>query len=1071
MANRSDLATTLYRQPRFLALLIFVVLVAGLSAFVTIGRQEDPTITNLFATIVTPYPGATAERVEALVTEKIEDQLIEIEQIDEFISDSRNGISVIRLELIPRITDAEIDQVWVDVRSALDDAEAEFPDGVPSPTLETDRGNAFTSISAITWRGDGAPNLAIMGRFAEDLQDRLRGVPGAELVEIWGEPEEEIVVEIDRNILTSLALTPDDIADAIGAADAKVAAGQLRAENDLVIEVTGEIDSLDRVRDVPIVASGNTIVRVGDVATVRRTIVDPADNLAFVELEPAVVVAARMAVNLQVDAWMADIQAELAEFEALLPGGLEHRQIFDQSVYTEVRFATLGENLAIGVGLVVIVLFFTLGWRSAAIVALVLPLTGFLAIALLQAQGVPLHQMSVTGLIVALGLLVDSAIVMTDRIRSRLEDGVKPVDAVGEAVRKLWLPLLASTITTVLAFMPMVLLPGAPGDFVGAIAIAVITALVSSWVLAVTVTPAITGFVLARVGKGKRHWWRNGLGGGPFGRLFARSLDLSLRFRTLSIMAALALPIIGFASLPGLTAQFFPGADRDQFYVQMRLPARASLDQTIDAIQQAHEILRQDPAIESVAWFAGRSAPAFYYNMLMDQDGVARFAEALVTARSAEAAVSLMPDLQDRFDAEMPGEQIIVREILQGPPVAAPIELRIFGPDLERLRELGDEARLVMTQVEAVTHTRAALTGGVPQLNFDANEDVARLLGLTLGDVARQLETNLEGAVGGSLIEQTNELPIRVRVSDAERGSIADIGSIDILAPSNDRVADHTSGIPLSALGTLSMVPSEQSIPHINGERVNAIVGFVDAGVLPQEAFGAFQRLLEETPLAVPQGYRIEFGGDADARADTIRDLLGSVALIVTMTLVTIVLTFNSFRLSLVVAGVAGLSMGLSFLSLSVLGYPFGIQALIGSIGSIGVSVNVTIIILTELKANRRAVAGDAMAIRDVVLDASRHIFSTTLTTFGGFIPLILGGGGFWPPFATAIAGGVLLSSIVSFYFVPPMFSLITRMRPVAKFDDPVVEARDHGEPIGQSVTQLPTPGPPNPAGYLKQAG
>ncbi|MEM7441874.1 MAG: efflux RND transporter permease subunit [Pseudomonadota bacterium] len=1075
MAERRDLPTIFFRQPRYLALLIVVVLVAGLSALATIGRQEDPTITNLFATIVTPYPGATAERVEAMVTEKIESELIEIEQIDGLASESRAGISIVQIELDARVTDTEIDQVWVDVRSALDDAEGEFPAGVPSPTLETDRGNAFTSISAITWRGEESPNLAIMGRFAEELQDRLRAVPGTELVAIWGAPDEEIVVEIDRNVLASLALTPDDIATAIAAADAKVAAGQVRAENNLVIEVAGEIESLNRIRDVPIVANSDTIVRVGDVATVSRTIAQPAEDLAFLELEPAVVIAARMAPNLQVDTWMQAIEEEFAEFEASLPGGLGHRQIFDQSVYTAQRFDSLGENLAIGVGLVVIVLFFTLGWRSALIVAFVLPVTGLMAIALLQAFGVPLHQMSVTGLIVALGLIVDSAIVMTDRIRSRLENGAKPVEAMGEAVRHLWLPLLASTVTTVLAFMPMVLLPGAPGDFVSTIAIAVIAALASSWLLAITVTPAITGFALARLGKSQRKWWRNGISGHGLGRVFRRSLELSLRYRTLSILIALALPIIGFASLPTLTAQFFPGADRDQFYVQMRLPAGASVDQTVATMQQAHAILREDEAIDTVAWFVGRSAPAFYYNMLMNQDGVARFAEALVTAETPEAALAIMPPLQDRFDAELPGAQIIVREILQGPPVVAPVELRIFGPDLERLRDLGEEARLLMTQIPEITHTRSSITGGAPQLQFDADEDSARLLGLTLGDVARQLEANLEGVVGGSLIEQTNELPVRVRVSAAERGSITDVGSIDILTALTSENADTFPGVPLSALGSLSMVPSEPSVPHFDGQRVNRIYGYVDAGVLPQEAFAAFERLLAESPLALPVGYTLEFGGDTDARAETVRDLMGSVALIVTLTLVTIVLTFNSFRLSLVVGAAAALSLGLSILSLALLNFPFGIHALIGAIGSIGVSVNVAIIILTELKANRDAVAGDPGAIRDVVMDTSRHIVSTTLTTFGGFLPLVLGGGGLWPPFATAIAGGVLLSSIVSFYFVPPMFSIITRSRPVAVFDEPTQEEPTVKEEPAQkqkaSVSPLPTARRSRTIGWLPKAG
>ncbi len=1032
--------TVLFRQRRVLALVIGLILVAGLSSLVTIARQEDPTITNLFATIVTPFPGATAERVEALVTERLEDELREVEEIDTIESTSRNGLSLVTVELLETLTDKRIEETWSEIRDALADAEAEFPAGAGSPSFDNDRTNAFTAIGALVWRSDAPVNLAVLGRFGEELQDRLRNVPNTKVVRLYGAPTEEVIVEIDPDVAASLGLTADDIAAALARADTKVAAGQLRAEGtDLLIEVSGELDSLARIREVPLLqqASG-ALLRVGDVATVRRGTNEPASDLAFVDGEPAVVVAARMEADRRVDQWKAAVDAVLAAYEAELPAGIEHRLIFDQSVYTTQRLGTLMTNLLIGVGLVVTVLFVTLGWRSALVVTAALPLTSLISLFTLKALGVPIHQMSVTGLIVALGLLVDAAIVMTDDIRTRLERGQTPLDAVAGGVRRLWLPLLSSTVTTVLAFMPMVLLPGPAGDFVGAIAISVIVALTASFLLAITVTPALAGLALAPVAGRERR--RRSIGLPNVGKVFAASLKLSLRHPRLSMMAAGVLPLLGFVAFPTLTEQFFPASDRNQFYVQMWLPSQTSIDETAETALSAYDLLTGYEEIEDVHWFVGNSAPAFYYNMQMNQDGVASFAEALVTLRSAEDAARLMPEVQDRLDARFPQAQTIVREILQGPPVAAPVELRIYGPDVDRLRVLGDEVRRILATVPDVTHTRASLTGGEPKLWFVADEDAARQAGLQLADIARQLEAALEGSVGGSILEGTEELPVRVRVGGDERGALDRIASLKIVPPGADG-AEAFPAIPLTALGELTLIPAAAAIPHRNGERVNVVQGFIDAGVLPQTALAAFQARLDETGLTLPSGYRLEVGGDAEGRGDVITNLIASVGLIVTLTVATIVLTFNSFRLAGIVAVVSFQAIGLGLFSLAVFGYPFGIQAVIGLIGSVGVSINAAIIIMSALQKDAVAVTGDPARTHQIVGDASRHIISTTVTTFGGFLPLILAGGGFWPPFAMAIAGGVLLSTVVSFYFVPPAFMLVTRGRPVAKpAEQPVAE-------------------------------
>ncbi|MEM7652943.1 MAG: efflux RND transporter permease subunit, partial [Pseudomonadota bacterium] len=346
--------------------------------------------------------------------------------------------------------------------------------------------------------------------------------------------------------------------------------------------------------------------------------------------------------------------------------------------------------------------------------------------------------------------------------------------------------------------------------------------------------------------------------------------------------------------------------------------------------------------------------------------------------------------------------------------------------------------------------TRADLIGAEPKLLFTLDEDKVRLAGLELSSVAEQLQSSLTGALGGSLIEATEELPVRVRLAAEDRESVAALRRINIMPPSSRQQAQQGGfpGIPVLALGEIALVPSDSPIARRDGKRVNTIQGFVVHGVLPEEALKVVLEKIDANPIALPPGYRLELGGDSDARAETNKNLAGSAGLVVTLTVVTIFLTFFSYRLSIIVAVVAGLAMGLSVLALAIFQYPFGIQALIGAIGSIGVSVNAAIIILTGLQANPRAMAGDLVAIRETVSRSARHIVSTTITTVGGFIPLIVEGGGFWPPFAMAIAGGVLLSTVVSFYFTPPMFALLmARGKRNQKTAEPETFATGHAVP------------------------
>ena len=702
---------------------------------------------------------------------------------------------------------------------------------------------------------------------------------------------------------------------------------------------------------------------------------------------------------------------------------IEHRLVFDQSTYTIDRLSNVGLNIAIGMGLVVIVLLVTMGLRSALIVAMVLPVVTLASFATMSLIGLPLHQMSLTGMIVALGLLVDAGIVMTDEIGQVLGRGLSRKEAVGKAVRRLFAPLLASTVTTALSFMPMVLLPGPPGDFVGAIAIAVIVMLLWSFVVAVTLTAAFAGWLLPARTASEKHTAKRlqSLVSVPF-RL---SLKLAMRNPASAVAYALVLPVIGFLSMPTLTAQFFPGVDRDQFHIEVELADGTAISETSETALAIDRYLAARDGVEQVAWVIGKSAPAFYYNIVGSRDRAPAFAQALVTTASPEATAMLVPQLQSDLSRRFPAARILVRDLVQGPPVDAPVELRLVGASLDVLRERGDALRQIASGIEEVTVVRTTLDAGPPKLSFAVNEDKARLVGLSLGDVARQLEATLEGATGGSLVEGTEELPVRVRVGEAVRGDLSEIASLPLLPPAGDAARSNYAGVPLSAIADIRLEPSKGEINRRNGERTNTVQAFIQYGVLPEEALKKLQHRIGEAGFVLPDGYRIETGGDSDARGDTLKNLIGSLGLIVPLSIAAVVLTFNSFRLSAVTFVVALLSAGLSILALAVFQYPFGINAIIGVIGSIGVSINAAIIILTGMQEDKAAAAGDRNAMVDVVMRSSRHIISTTLTTFGGFLPLILGGGGFWPPFAMSIAGGVLLSTVISFYFAPPMFALV----------------------------------------------
>lgn len=1036
-----------YRNRRLLVLTIALIFVAGISAIGSLPRLEDPELTSRDAIVTTRFAGADAERVEALVTEKIEKELFDVEEIKTLKSTSRAGISIIQIKLQDEVI--AVDEIWSRIRDKLSDVEPELPSAALEPELEDLEVRGYALIAALTWQHDSPVSYALLSRLAEDLKDELRSVEGTENVESFGEPDEEITVEIDAARLAAMGLTVGDVSRQIGLSDSKVSAGLMRNDTsgNRLIEVDGEMDSLQRIRRTPIrFGRDGQFVTLGDMATVRKEIRQPAADLALVAGKPAVAVGAFVQSDDRVDLWANVARERVDEFAKNLPGGIGLEIVFDQSRYAQQRLSKLVENLALGAVAVVVVMFVVMGWRSALIISLALPLSSLMVLAGMQLLGIPMHQMSVTGLIIALGLLIDNAIVMVDEVRHQLHAGLSPPRAIERSVRHLIVPLSGSTVTTALAFAPIALMPGSVGEFVGTIALSVILALFSSLFLALTVIPALTGLLSdassPTAGRPQRSWWQVGVFDDRLTRAYSWLLGRLLVRPVWGVALAVVLPIGGFISATQLIEQFFPPTGRDMFQIELELPTYASLRQTEQAAKRARDLMIGNPQVRDVHWFMGKSAPSFYYNLISDQQDAAYYTQGIVQLESPDGASELIHRLQQELDDAFPEARVLVRQLEQGPPFDAPIELRLYGPDVELLAEMGDQARALLSAASDVVHTDADLTETLPKLSITIDEEEARLAGLDNAAIAHQLDTTLEGAVGGSLLEAAEELPIRVRLADASRGDLVQIASLELL-PTHLPSGSPRQLIPISALGQVELAPEQAVIARRNGRRVNVVRGYITAGVLPGKVLADFRQRLA-TDFDLPAGYEMEFGGEYAERNDAVGSLSSSLGILVVVMVATLVLSFGSFRLAAIIAVVAALSGGLGLGSLWLFGFPFGFMAIIGTMGLIGVAINDSIVVLAAIREDGQASNGNRNAIRDVVVRSSRHIFATTLTTVSGFLPLIIEGGGFWPPLAITIGGGVIGATLLALVFVPSAYLLAGRATETAAHS---IRARSEDRP------------------------
>ncbi|MEC7482300.1 MAG: efflux RND transporter permease subunit, partial [Pseudomonadota bacterium] len=672
--------TLFYRRGHLLILSLLVLVTAGLSALGSLPRIEDPRIDTRNALIITQYPGASAERVEALVSDVLEDRLREIFEIKEVKSTSRAGISIILIETQDWINNSSNEQLFSEIRDAIGAAAESFPEGAMAPVFDEKRGaTAFTLLLSV--RADHFENtpITLTARLAQELTDRLRNVNGTELVRVYGAPQEEISVNIDPIKLAATGLTLQQVSNLISRADPKLPAGMLNSQQSNLRFTVGEgLNGVNMIASIPLVNEQGRYLRVEDVATVERSFTTPRNEVAFLNGEESIFVAARMQPSLRSDVWTENALAVVEQFNKDFSGTLTATVAFEQNEYTATRLADLSMNLLMGCAVVMMVILLFMGFRAAWIVGLALPLCAAFALFSLSFYDEQIHQMSIFGMIIAIGLLIDNAIVITDEIRINLQDpNLTRVGAMAKSVSHLFVPLLASTLTTILGFMPIFLLDGNIGDFVGPIAISVVMALIGSLFISLTIIAALAARFLPKHDNSSQReiaskaWWKVGLQAPELSLAFKKQLGRWVKQPILVLPVIAILCLSGFVLSGTLANVFFPSADRDQFEVYLWTKEGSSIDNTTSYVKKIDSAIRSEQGVKQVSWLVGGSAPSVYYNQMMTRDNMPYFENAVVSTDTVDDAVALVGKLQQELDSAYPEVQIVVRAFGQGPPIAA----------------------------------------------------------------------------------------------------------------------------------------------------------------------------------------------------------------------------------------------------------------------------------------------------------------------------------------------------------------------------------------------------------------
>ena len=1038
------ITTYLHRHPRVLVSLLAVIILAGVSSFLIMPRLEDPSLSQRVGAISTVFPGADPAHVESTVTIPIEEAVGEFFEIKHVRSNTRANISNVIIELKDEVHSTG--QVWASIENKLVSLADNLPEGCQPPKLTVFPLKAYASILAVT-PGEGVESdLLELRKIADKLLDTLMQLDSTESVEVFGDPGAEVIVQVSPAFLANAPTSTAQIAEQLAV---KTTSGTVGiASNRLLLDVAEERDPVDQLGNTFVEYRPNAEpVMLRQVASISEQITQPAATKAIIDGKTAIVLGAMVDPDARVDVWAQELSQTVDQFVREHPANYSVESLFSQSDHINQRMQRLIKNLVLATLSVILAVFLMMGWRCMIVVAVSLPLSALLVLFGMRLMSIPIHQMSITGLTVALGLLIDNAIVMVEEVRSRVFAGKSYVAAISESIRHLGMPLAGSTITTVLAFLPIATLPGPSGEFVGSIAISVILAVSASFLLSMTVIPPLVS--LLGVKAERQNLFEYGLRLRWIESVYRFALQTVFRAPALGILIGILLPTAGFYFFGELPRQFFPATDRAQLQIEVELPAASKLAAVENCVDRIRQIIQSDEAVSRQSWFLGQSAPTFYYNVVPRRRGVPSYAQAIIDTDGDQPTAELVDRLQRVLDQQIHDARVVVRQLEQGPPFDAPIEIRVTGPELETLKLAGSELRNLLAASPYVTHTRSDLEDTTYKLNLVPDSDALKRLHLDHASLSRFLYVCSDGAPAGTIFHKEEEVPVRVEVDFGNRPIMEILAALPVpvrqaafvSASAGSQLATSSSGparqpqapkpLPtLGSIGSFELASDVAAIIRLNGVRVNEVKAYLQANVLPAVVLEDFRDRLKASSFNLPDGYSLQVGGESEQRSDAVRKLLANAVVLFSIMLLALVAVLGSFRRALIVAVVGGLAVGLGPLALYLFGYPFGFMAIVGTMGLVGVAINDSIVVLAAIDANRRLPIEHQLELPDIVMGCTRHILATTLTTMVGFLPLVIDGGRFWPPLAIVIAAGVAGATILALFFTPSLSRILEPNRP-----------------------------------------
>ena len=1007
-------------RPRIFLLAMLFIIAGGLLSYDSLPRQENPQLAERWANITAVLPGATPQRIETQIADVLETQLREIDEIKIIDSTSLSGVVRVGLELKEIIGKGETDEVWAKVQETLSQSAALVPPGTNISFNHS--GPPTTVLFALQWRGDGDPQMVILSRLANQFKRKLANITNSKQALVYGDTKEEIFVGADLDLLTDAGMNIQSIAIAIDRYDSKRAIGNIVGQDaEFRIKAHDNISLINDLKKLPLKISDDyQAIRLEDVATVEKLPVDPPIEIVSYNGIPSVFVEVRGKFAQRTDLYSKAVLRVADIFKEGLPDEIGLEVIFNESDFVEEKFSFLMQSILLATFIVLFLSYLLLGPRSAVIVSAVVPLTILLVLIGCTILQVPLHQTSVTGIILSLGLLIDNSIIVVEDYRYRKSQKLVNREAIYASIKHLSLPLLAATVTTGLAFMPMAAGKGASPEFVGDMAITIILAVSSSLFLALTVVPVLLKTMedsnFLNLNKSKNI----GFSHQGLRTRYRAFLAWALFKPSRALVLSLILPILGFVSFGFLDTDFFPNQGKSMFKVEVELDANASIYATNQRVTSIRDQVLLEDYVTRDMWWVGRRLPRLLYNIIggPSGEGSDNLATGVFFTSSYSEMDSSLANLAKRLEKDHADVRVRVSKFTNGPPVEFPVNIAIFGDDNQVLKSLGEELKSILAKSPQVSDVLADQSASVTGLEINLDEVNLAFSSKSSQEIIDQISASTRGIYVGSMLDGNKEVPIRIKNKNREA---SEVNQTAFLAINSAEGFDY-----VESFSDISYTSEINQINRYQGTRNNAVKAAVYPGTLASTVLNDVADELKAFEDSLPVGYSIAQFGDAEERAESFGQLFSTFFLFLGLIVMTLVMILNSFRQASIILLVGTLCIGLGFLGMFVGFQNFGFIGLVGIVGLAGLAINDSIVVLSHLNED----AGTGQVSKDTLIEttvrSTRHILTTSLTTMGGLLPLLFDK--FFETLAWAMCFGVMGSALLALLLIPSMFCFLGKV-------------------------------------------